>query len=218
MITRRGFNTSLLVLSTGGAVGLLELGCGKVTPATILTEIDNILTFVAPLGDGVASIIEIADPAIAPIVAAAVAIYDKAVPAIEALIASWAAASAAAQPGILAQIQAAIQSLQQDVQGIITSVTGVSATVLAEINSITAAILGEISALLKAVQSLVGAGGTMSAAIGMAQQPRKYAKLVGPTTKTRRDNLAAELAAPTGTNIDPALAALSAKLKGLELK
>jgi hypothetical protein len=119
---------------------------------------------------------------------------------------------------LLGQIEAAIQALQADVQKIIASVTGVSSTVLAEINSITGSILGEISALLKAIQSLSGAGGTTTALAQMGTKPRKYAKLAGPNAKTRRDNLATELAVPTGTNIDPALAALSAKLKALQLK
>jgi hypothetical protein len=215
--TRREF---VGYLSAAGVLGSVALeGCSGGTPSvsTILTEVGNILTFIAPLGDGIAAVIEVADPAIAPAVALAVGIYDKAIPVIEALIAQWAAAAATAQPGILAQIQAAITALQTDVTNIINSVTGVSAMVLAEINSITASILGEISALLKAIMSLGTVGGTTAALGKMAGSPR-YMKLAGPSVQTRRNNLVAELSVPTGTNIDAPCQALAAKLTGLKFK
>jgi hypothetical protein len=223
MLTRREFNSQVALGTVAlGTIAGAEFGlngCSSSPPSvsTILTEINNILTFIAPLGDGIAAVIEIADPAIAPAVQAAVAIYDKAIPAIEALIAQWAAAAASAQPGILSQIQAAITALQADVTSIISSITGVGAMVLAEINSITSAILGEISSLLKAIGSLGAIGGTSAALGKMASQP-KYMKLAGPSAKTRRSNLVAELQVPTGTNIDAPCQALAAKLAALPLK
>jgi hypothetical protein len=207
-------------LATGAAAATLS-SCGAggtPTVASILTEANNILMFIAPLGDGAAAIVEIADPAIAPEVQIVVAIYDKAVPAIEQLLTDWAAASAADQPGILSQIEAAITALETDVKNIISSITGVSAVVIAEINSITASILGEISALLKAILQLQGAGGTTAALNKMAAAPYKFRSMAGPNAKTRRDNLVAELKVPTLTAIDPARTALAAKLAALPLK
>jgi hypothetical protein len=207
-------------LTTGGAAIYL-VGCGAggtPTVASILTEADNILMFIAPLGDGAAAIIEVADPAIAPEVLIVVSIYDKAVPAIEQLLTDWAAASAADQPGILSQIEAAVTALQADAQNIISKITGVPATVLAEINSITSSILGEISALLKWILQLKTAGGTSAALHHMAANAHKYVKMVGPNAKTQRDILVKQLQVPTNTNIDSARFALATKLAALQLK
>jgi hypothetical protein len=218
MDRRKFIGSSILVLTTAGATALLDSCAGGApTVSSILTEVDNILMFIAPLGDGAAAIIEIADPPLAPLVQTAVAIYDKAIPVIEKYITDWAAASAAAQPGILAQLLATVQALQTDVRSIINSVTGVSATVLAEINSITASILGEVSALLKAIVSLGSAGGTTAALRRMAAS-RKYAKVAGPSVKTRRTDLVAQLLVPTGTPIDTARTALAQKLQNLNFK
>jgi prophage DNA circulation protein len=191
---------------------------GTVTVSSILTEADNILIFIAPLGDGAAAIIEIADPAIAPAVMVAVAIYDKAIPVIEKYLSDWAAASAANQPGILAQLEAAITALQSDVQGILNSITGVGATLLAEISAITSSILGEVSALLKAILQLKAAGGTTTAMAGIASHPHRYARMAGPNARTSRNNLVAELRVPTNTNMDAPRTALANKLAALQLK
>jgi hypothetical protein len=221
-MTRRGFIGHLtgggVLLASAGALEMSMFTCNPPTVSGILTEVDNILTFIAPLGDGAAAIIEIADPAIAPIVSAAVAVYDKAIPTIEQYLADWSAAAASAQPGILAQIEAAIQALQADVKSILNSVTGVSGVVLAEINSIVGAIIGEISALLKDILQLQAAGGTSAALRGMVTQPHKLYRLAGPDTNTRRNNLAAELSVATNTNIDPARSALAVKLRAIQFK
>jgi|ERR1035437_1321805 hypothetical protein len=210
-VSRRTFN-NILVLSSVGAATLFESNCGT---ASALAEADNILMFIAPLGDGVAAIVEIADPPIAPLVAAAVAIYDPAVTAVEQFLGDWSKASAAAQPGILAQALAATQALQADAAKLIAAAQVKNATAAAEIGAIFGALTGEIAALIKAIAHIGSLGGTKAS---LAKAANGKMKMYGPDAKACRQNLVNELSLPTNTALDAPRAALAAKLKALQLK
>jgi hypothetical protein len=200
-----------------GAMTLTTEGC---TLASALTEADNILIFIAPLGDGAAAIIEIADPAIAPAVAAAAKIYDLAVTTVEGLLKQWAAASASAQPGILAQVQAAVVTLQADASALIAAAQVKAASTAAEIGSIFGAITSEISALLTVIPQIGALGGT-TAALNKLTQKSVFGRgnlYGGQSAKSWRSGLVTRLSTPTGQPMDTARVALATTLKGLELK
>jgi hypothetical protein len=210
-LTRRAFNAILIV---GGTVALIPLeGCSL---ASALTEADNILILIAPLGDGVAAIVEIVDPAIAPAVIAADKIYDLALIAVENLLTEWAAASAAAQPGILAQAEEAIVTLQQDAQALIAAAQVKGAAAMAEITAIFGAVLGEIAALLKIIPQIGGMGGTTVALNAAAKSGKLHFK--GPLARSVRASLVNELSTPTGQPMDAARTELAQKLDALQLK
>lgn len=206
-----GLASRIALTSAVGAIALVEEGC-TVTLASVLNEAGNILAFVAPLGDGIAAIVEVVDPAVAPLVMAAVAVYDAAIPAIEKLLADWSAASASAQPGILAQIEAAITALQTDVMNIIGSIKGIPASALAEANLIISTILGEISALIKDIANLMSAGGTKASLSKM-----KFA-MYAPDARVNRDSMVKRLKIPTGTPMDAPRMALADKLSSIQFK
>lgn len=196
-----------------GAVGFEE-GCNL---ASALQEADNILTLIAPLGDGIASIVEIADPAIALEVAAAVKVYDAAVAVVEADLANWSKASAAAQPGILSQAMAATQTLNADAAGLIKLAQVKDPTSAAQIASITSAVTGEISALLTVIPQIGALGGT-TAALGRFVIRKGVNTWSQPSAKQWRGRLVKGLNESTGTPSDVPCKALAAKLKALPLK
>lgn len=211
-ISRREFGRKALLLPLAVAI-MQSAGCSL---SSALTEADNILALISPLGDGVAAIIDIADPALAPAVTAATAIYDIAVKAVEGFLSKWATASATAQPGILSQAQAAVQALAADATNLIAAARVTDATTAAEVAAITAAITGELSALLTVIPQIGAMGGT-SFALGRLAV-RKGFKTYGPSAKSVRSELAKRMSEPTGKPIDAARAALAVKLKSLQLK
>lgn len=190
-----------------------EAGC---TPASVIGEAGNILTFIAPLGDGAAAIVEIVDPAIAPAVTLADGVYDVAVKALEDLLAKWSTASAATQPDLLDQIEAAAQTLSADAAQLIAAAQVKSTAAAARIAAIFGAVTSEISALLNLIPQLKAAGGTTTALqhMGIASK----VKFAGyKKAEAYRSDLVKQLA-PTGdAAVDAKLAALNAKLNGLQL-
>jgi hypothetical protein len=221
--TRRDFGKTLglaaLALATGSS--FLVSGCSL---ASALTEADNILLLISPLGDGIAAIVEIADPLIAPAVAAAVKVYDLAVTTVDGLLKQWAAAAAAAQPGILSQALAAVTVLQQDAANLITAAQVKATAAAAQISAVTGVVLKEIAALLTVIPQIGALGGTTAAA---AMVVRKYA--TGGlfhhvnldhlrSAKQNRSDLVARLKTATGTAVDPACVNLAMRLEELPLK
>lgn len=208
-LTKKGIGLVLL-----SSVVVVEEAC---TLESAINEADNILTLIAPLGDGVASVISIADPPIAPAVLAASGIYDAAVKAVENFLSDWATATAAAQPGILSETQTAVQVLNQDASNLIAASQVKDPTTAAEIGSITAAITDEISALLKVIPQIGAMGGTTAAArrLFLSKHVNLYSHR---SAKSWRSVLVHQLETPTKTAIDGPRSELAAKLNKLSLK
>ncbi len=198
------------------AIGV-EAGCDL---ASALTEADNIILLLSPLADGVAGIIEIADPPLAPAVMAADKLYDLAIANVETLLAQWAKASAAAQPGILSQALVAVQELNADSASLISSIAQIKGSEAAEIGAITSAITGEISALLTVIPQIGAMGGTTAAANGFAKKAMfGRVNLHGAqSAKSWRGGLVKRMKTPTGLPMDTARTALASKLEALQLK
>jgi len=217
LITRRRFG-----LITMGGVAVLALGTEEgCNLSSALTEADNIIMLIAPLGDGAAVIVEIADPPLAPAVMAAVKIYDLGVAAVEKYLADWAKAAGSAQPGILSQAQAAVLALKNDVASLIAAAQVKSASAAAEIEVIFGTIVNEISALLTVIPQIGALGGTTQAmnAYSKTVASGRAKNLYGVrSAKTHRNDLVKRFSRPTGTAIDPARTALGAKLSALQMK
>jgi len=216
-MNRRQFGGALV---TGGAVALIGLdtfmleGC---TLASALTEADNILKLIAPLGDGVAAIVEVVDPGIAVAVSAAAKIYDAAATAVENFLDDWAAASAAAQPGILAQAYAALQTLQQDAASLIAAAQVKASAAASTIAAIFSTVIAEISALLTIIPQIGAMGGTTAALARVAHNGR--VSLYGhESAKWHRSHLVGILNVSTGTAVDAPAHALATQLSALPLK
>lgn len=218
MISRRGFiknsGGSVLLFTAVGSAAFFTESCNL---ASALNEANNIIKLVAPLGDGVAAIVEVADPPLAIAVAGADKLYDAGVVAVENLLSSWATASAAAQPGILAQTQAAIVNLQSNVNSLIVTAQVKNPTSLAEIGTITGAMTSEISALLTIIPQIGALGGTTTA-LSKVVQKHGLQLANHRSAKTWRGNLVKQMNTPTGTAIDAPRTVLAAKLQALDLK
>jgi hypothetical protein len=198
-----------------GAVVFLE-GC---TPSSWLQEADDILLLLAPLGDGVLSILAVADPLEAIRITPLSKVYDTDTAAVEKFLADESVALLAAQPSIIAQLQALVATLHTDSLSLIQAAQVKNTTVQAEIQAITGSILLEIGAILTVIPSILASGvagvtGATGQKIKAGMVPKNY-----QSAKTVRGNLVKRLATPTGdAAIDAKCLALSQKLAALTLK
>jgi hypothetical protein len=172
--------SAALALGTLGWSALLT-GC-TVTLADVLTEIGNVLEFIAPLVSGVLPIVEVADPVLAPAVTAANAVFQAGVTAVSGFVDEWSAASAAAQPSILGQLQAAASALQSDLSNLLGAAHVSDATVSGEVTTIVTTATQEIAALLTFIAQLKTSGG-MSAALHATA--KRYTGSLTPTADAR---------------------------------
>jgi hypothetical protein len=217
MMNRRQFSGHLVKGALGASLlgtVVIEEGCSL---SSALQEADNILLLLAPLGDGIFSIVEIADPPLALPLAGISKIYDAAVATVESLLAQWAKASAAAQPGILSQAQVAVQELNADAVNLISAAQVKNPTTASQIASITSAVTGEISALLTVIPQIGALGGT-TVALRKATFFKGVDTWGQPSAKQWRSRLVKCLKDSTGLPMDTARTALAAKLEALPLK
>ena len=144
--------SAILTLATLGWSTLLT-GC-TITLADVLTEIGNVLQFIAPLVSGVLPIVEVADPVLAPAVTAANALFQAGVTAVSGFLDQWSATSAAAQPGILGQLQAAASALQNDLSNLLAAAHLSDASAASEVTVIVTTATQEVAALLAFIAEL----------------------------------------------------------------
>ena len=210
-------------LGTVGSAGLavftlswsaLLTGC-TVTLADVLTEIGNVLKFIAPLIAGVLPIVEVADPILAPAVTAANAVFQAGVTAVSGFLDDWSAASAAAQPGIWAQVEAAAQALQADIAQLLAAARVSDPTTSSEVVSITTIAAQEVAAMLTFIAGLKATGGTTAA---LNQVAAKYTGSLTPAADARA-SIVAHLRKATGnTRLDVVRKALAKKLSDVNIK
>ena len=203
----KGAGAGALVLSVGGPLFLT--GC-PTTVADWLQEADNIITLIAPLGDGALAIVGIADPALALTLSLIGPAYDKAVQEVEKFLGDEAAALKAAQPGAVNQLKTFVNQLKSEAAGLITGVGGVTLQpYAAEISNITNAIAAEITAIATVIPALT------------SPNARANLKALPPvrTAKQLRGDIVAHLKHETGdTKLDATRAQLQFKLESLRLK
>lgn len=214
---RRSFlgrvGSAVLALGTLGWSTLLT-GC-SITLADVLTEIGNVLQFIAPLVSGVLPIVEVADPVLAPTVTAANAIFQAGVTAVSGFLDQWSAASAAAQPGILGQLQAAANTLQSDLSNLLTAAHVSDANVASEVTAIVTTATQEVAALLAFIAQLKTAGGTAAALHAAAKH---YTGSLTPTADART-SIVYHLRKPTGNApLDAVRKRIAGKLSEVTIK
>ena len=213
---RRSFlgrvGSAALAFGTLGWSTLLT-GC-TITLADVLTEIGNVLQFIAPLISGVLPIVEVADPVLAPAVTAANAIFQTGVTAVSSFLDQWSAASAVAQPGILGQLEAAANALQNDLSNL--AVAHVSdASAANEVTTIVTTATQEVAALLALITQLKASGGT-AAALKVAA--KRYTGSLTPTADARA-SIVNHLRKPTGNApLDAVRKRVATKLSEVTIK
>lgn len=205
---------------------LVVSGCSL---AAGLTEAENIVKLIAPLGDGALAIVQLADPAIAPAVQAAAKDYDAAVPALETALSNWAAASASAQPTAFSQVEAAMTALQKSASGIISAIP-INSTAASVANDLTDAISEEVNSLASVIEQIQAGGGTTAAmqkvldgyeyqVAATAPHTGKVSLKTHKRAKQLRNQLVKALSKPTGNpKVDAVRAHEAAQLKALALK
>ncbi len=204
---------AVLALGTLGCWSTLLTGC-TVTLADVLTEIGNVLTFIAPLISGVLPIVEVADPVLAPAVTGANTVFQAGVTAVSALLDQWSAASAAAQPGIVSQLQAAAQALQSDLSKLLAAHVS-DATTASEVAAIVTAATQEITVLLTFIAELKTSGGTTTALTNAAKH---YTGSLTPTADARA-SIVHHLRKPTGNApLDAVRQRIAKKLSEITVK
>ena len=156
-------------------------GC-TITLADVLTEIGNVLQFIAPLVAGVLPIVEVADPVLAPAVTAANAVFQAGVTGASGFLDQWSAASAAAQPGILGQLQAATTALQSDLSNLLAAARVSDANAAGEVTTIVTTATQEVAALLTFIAQLKTPGGTATTLHAAAKH---YTGSLTPTADAR---------------------------------
>jgi hypothetical protein len=171
----------------------LLTGC-TITLADVLTEIGNVLRFIAPLVSGVLPIVEVADPVLAPPVTAANAVFQAGVTAVSGFLDRWLAASAAAQPSILGQIQAAANTLQSDLSSLLAAAHVSDASAASEVTTIVTTATQEIAALLNFIAQLKTPGNPAAALHAAAKH---YTGSLTPTADARA-SIVDHLRKPTG--------------------
>ena len=214
---RRSFlgrvGSAVLTLGTLGWSTLLT-GC-TITLADVLTEIGNVLQFIAPLVSGVLPIVEVADPPLAPMVMAANALFQSGVTAASGFLDQWSAASASAQPGILAQFQAAASALQTDLTNLLTAAHVSDASAASEVTVIVTTATQELAALLAFIAQLKTPAHTAAALNAAAKH---YTGSLTPTADARA-SIVDHLRKPTGNApLDAVRTRIAVKLSGVTIK
>lgn len=193
---RRSFlgrlGSAVLALGTLGWSTLLT-GC-TITLADVLTEIGNVLQFIAPLVSGVLPIVEIADPLLTPAVTAANAVFQAGVTAVSGFLDQWSASSSVAQPSILGQLQAAADALQSDLSSLLTATHLSDATAASEATTIVTTAAQEVAELIAFIAQLKTSGGTGAALHAAAKH---YTGSLTPTADARA-SIVVHLRKPTG--------------------
>jgi hypothetical protein len=214
---RRSFlsrvGSAVLALGSLGWSTLLT-GC-TITLADVLTEIGNVLQFIAPLVSGVLPIVEVADPALASAVTSANAIFQAGVTAVSGFLDQWSAASAAAQPDILGQIQAAANALQSDLSNLLAAAHVSDASAASEVTTVVTTATHEVAALLAFIAQLKTSGGTAAALRAAAKH---YTGSLTPTADARA-SIVNHLRKPTGNApLDAVRQRIAGKLSEVTIK
>jgi len=215
---RRSFlgkvGSAVLALGTLGWSTLLT-GC-TITLADVLTEIGNVLQFIAPLISGVLPIVEVADPLLAPAVTAANAAFQAGVTAASGFLDQWSAASATAQPGILGQLQAAASTLQSDLSNLFAAAHVSDASAASEVTTIVTTATQEVAALLTFIAQLKTPG-HVSATAALNAAAKHYTGSLTPTADAR-SSIVDHLRKPTGNvPLDAVRKSIAKKLSGVTI-
>src|ERR1700733_9573278 len=126
-------------------------------------EFINLLTAIQPAASGIVGIVCLADPVACPIATAAFDGYKIAAAAATQAYKDWQTAEATEQPGTMGALQAAVATVQTDLQYLWPAAHVKTQTRQDGINAIAQAVAGEISNLLSIIEQTKTAGGTTQA-------------------------------------------------------
>lgn len=161
--------------------------------SNVLADGIKILSYI-PLAVNIALPLVCIDAAICPQATAASQLINVAQAEVLRLFQAWQAASAASQPGVLAQLQTAIQTLNQNYQVLLTAFKVGDAGISGEVGAILAACLASINQIAQLTSTVLAAGGTKAAAMKTVRAseikttPKKFKSAVEAALKVKSAN------------------------------